>query len=473
MAICKHYGFPSLFITFTCNPTWPEITRYVKKKGLNANDRPDIISRIFKIKLDSLMFDLTEKQLLGKTIAAMYTVEFQKKGLPHAHILLFMDKKSKLPTSDEINNIICAEIPDKEDKPELYEIIKYSMIHGPCGAANKNSPCMVDGKCSKMYLKSHAELTRVGKDGYPIYRRRRTTRYIEKGGFNCDNRYVVPYNEKLCLQYKAHINVEWCNQTGSVKYLFKYINKGPDLVAVVVKPVDKSEANTTTNVCNSTQNQIKKNEIKYYFDCRYVSAAEAIWRIYKFPRQFRTTPVQKLSFHIEGKKPCYFKKDDDIEEVLEKSVNEDSQLTGWFYLNQVNPDANQYLYLEIPAHFTWQGKQKQWKERKRGFSLGRINYVPHCLEAKYFMRILLNIVRGPKSFEDIKTYRGVVYKTYKDACFARDSLSRPEHVWEKTWIHLSEDIETNKRNEYNNTDLNLSDADKRNYALIEIEKLML
>jgi len=69
MAICKHYGFPDLFITFTCNPKWPEITRYVKERGLTAEDRPDIVVRIFKIKLDSLMHDLTEKKMLGKTVA--------------------------------------------------------------------------------------------------------------------------------------------------------------------------------------------------------------------------------------------------------------------------------------------------------------------------------------------------------------------------------------------------------------------
>jgi len=72
MAICKHYGFPDHFITFTCNPKWPEITRYCDNRGLNPEDRPDIIARIFKIKLDSLMNDLTVKKMLGKTVACKY-----------------------------------------------------------------------------------------------------------------------------------------------------------------------------------------------------------------------------------------------------------------------------------------------------------------------------------------------------------------------------------------------------------------
>ena len=56
MAICREYGHPDLFITFTCNVKWPEIIReFEKKQGYKPEDRPDIISRIFKIKLDHMI----------------------------------------------------------------------------------------------------------------------------------------------------------------------------------------------------------------------------------------------------------------------------------------------------------------------------------------------------------------------------------------------------------------------------------
>jgi hypothetical protein len=48
MAIVRHYGFPDLFVTFTCNPNWPEIVRELKP-GQTASDRPDLVSRVFNL----------------------------------------------------------------------------------------------------------------------------------------------------------------------------------------------------------------------------------------------------------------------------------------------------------------------------------------------------------------------------------------------------------------------------------------
>ncbi|KAM3202438.1 hypothetical protein P3L10_030062 [Capsicum annuum] len=86
MAICKWAGYPDLFITFTCNPKWPEIQRFVISKGLNPEDRPNILSRVFKIKLDHLIKNLRGNKFFEEVKSVIYTIEFQKRGLPHAHI---------------------------------------------------------------------------------------------------------------------------------------------------------------------------------------------------------------------------------------------------------------------------------------------------------------------------------------------------------------------------------------------------
>ena len=66
MAICNWAGYPDLFLTFTCNPNWVEITRFVSKHGLQAQDCPQILSRVFNVKLDHLMKDLKEGVFFGK-----------------------------------------------------------------------------------------------------------------------------------------------------------------------------------------------------------------------------------------------------------------------------------------------------------------------------------------------------------------------------------------------------------------------
>jgi len=72
MAICGHVGFPDLFLTFTCNPKWPEISRILKTSKLSPSDRPYIIARVFRIKFDQLLSDLTKKHILGRVIACKY-----------------------------------------------------------------------------------------------------------------------------------------------------------------------------------------------------------------------------------------------------------------------------------------------------------------------------------------------------------------------------------------------------------------
>jgi len=108
------------------------------------------------------------------------------------------------------------------------------MVHGPCGILQSKSPCMKEGKCSRFYPKMFQPQTILDSNGYPVYRRRNDGRTISKNGVIIDNIYIVPYNAKLLRKYQAHINIEWCDQNNSIKYLFKYINKGYDRVAAIV-----------------------------------------------------------------------------------------------------------------------------------------------------------------------------------------------------------------------------------------------
>ncbi len=88
---------------------------------------------------------------LGKCIIGEKNVyEWQKWGLPHAHILFWLEKKIR---HNQIDEIICAEIPNKDIDSILYEIITKQMVHGPCVILNPNSPYMKNSKCIKLFPK--------------------------------------------------------------------------------------------------------------------------------------------------------------------------------------------------------------------------------------------------------------------------------------------------------------------------------
>ena len=164
MTYVRHYGRPDLFVTFTCNPQWSEI-RDLLMPGQSSIDRHDITARVFKQKLKALMDFIVKEHVFGETRCWMYSVEWQKRGLPHAHILIWLIVKIR---PNEIDDVICAENPDSQADPDLHAVITGNMIHGPCGVFNMNSPCMIDGKRTLL-----AE-TITGDDGYPQYRRRST-----------------------------------------------------------------------------------------------------------------------------------------------------------------------------------------------------------------------------------------------------------------------------------------------------------
>nr|KAJ0223883.1 hypothetical protein LSAT_V11C200056990 [Lactuca sativa] len=373
-----------------------------------------------------------------------------------SYICLFMHSDYKLPTIEHIDRVISAEIPNKDDDPELYALVSEFIMHGPCGSDNPKFPCMIDNKCSKNSPKTFTEHTSVDENGYPIYRRRNDGSFVEKSGVKLDNRSVVPYHKLLLKRYQAHINVDWCNQGGSIKYLFKYINKGPDRATVAVVPNN-----------NADDKDDVVDEIKNYYDCRYLSACEASWCIFKFDVHFRTPYVLRLPFHLPGQQNVVYGADDDIEDVLNKQCVSSSMFLAWMECNKHNKEARKLSYVEFPTKFIWKLKERCWKPREKGFSIGRIHIVSPNVGEAYFLRILLNKVKGPKCFVDIRTVNGHVCATFREACYAlglleddreyidaieeashsgsryylrylfatmlkSNSLSRPYFVWEKT-----------------------------------------
>jgi hypothetical protein len=150
MAICSRFGNgkADIFTTMTCNPKWKEIADNLLP-GQTASDRPDLVAKVFQLKLKEYIHDISTKHVLGKCLAYIYSIEFQKRGLPHAHMLVILAEEDKITTADHVDDVVCAEIPDPVTHPRLHAIVMKNMIHGPCGKLNPTCICMEDGKCKK------------------------------------------------------------------------------------------------------------------------------------------------------------------------------------------------------------------------------------------------------------------------------------------------------------------------------------
>ncbi|OBZ80909.1 hypothetical protein A0J61_11043, partial [Choanephora cucurbitarum] len=72
----------------------------------------------------------------------------------------------------------------------------------------------------------------------------------------------------------------------------------------------------------------------------------------------------------------------------------------------------------FPTYFTWKKNERKWQARKKGFAVGRMYYCTPTAGERFFLRLLLIVVRGPTSFQDLRTVNSVVFDTFREACQA-------------------------------------------------------
>ncbi|XP_074336540.1 uncharacterized protein LOC141673679 [Apium graveolens] len=473
LAVCRHVGHPNIFLTMTTNPLWDEIQRMMEfLPGCHYSNSPDIISRVFCLKLDQLTHDIKKKSYFGKCIGIMYVVEFQKRGLPHVHMLIWLDAASKVYLKKNVDKFVSAEIPDPIKDPVGYESVKMFMMHGPCGLQNLKSPCMKGFKCTRFFPKKYCPRTTFDESGFPIYKRRRQNITIKKGKAELDNQWVVPYNRDLLGHDIATVKITGKKRKSSHKK--------------VDEPID---------------------EINAYFDGHYVCGAEAAYRIFGFPIHHRTLSVERLPFHLPDQKNCTFRADGSLQEVAEKEKQRLSKLEAFFVLNKTDSNARKFTYDEIPQHYVWNDTARSWKKRQRGLQIGRLSYCDHSSGEVWYLRILITKVRGPTSFEELRTINGVCFSSFKDACKEYGLLDHDKewhevikqcstgglpprirqlfvhiivnckvtdlgHLWKCHWGKMIDDILLKRRNKTHDPKLELTEMQLQFYALAEIDDLL-
>ena len=123
MAIACYFCKVDIFLTMTTNPRWKEIDDELLP-GQTAYDHPDLVAHVFEMKKDALIDYVYKHGIFGRAVAYVYTIEFQKRGLPHIHLLIFLKEPYKLLTPEAINSCIWAHWPDPNTQPLLFKTVK-------------------------------------------------------------------------------------------------------------------------------------------------------------------------------------------------------------------------------------------------------------------------------------------------------------------------------------------------------------
>ncbi|XP_074356265.1 uncharacterized protein LOC141695964 [Apium graveolens] len=452
LAICRTIDHPSLFLTMTCNTQWPEIKIMMKFfPGVDVADKLDVSARVFKLKLDQLLDLFKNKNYFGKCIGVMHVIEFQKRGLPHCHMLIWLHPRGRQQNIDDINQLISTEIPDKNHNPIGFNVVNSHMIHGHMEKITptllawlraivvaiflKGVDFFIYGICIGICLISLFNAHTFFDDcGFPVYRRRHTGLTVTKKGVELDNQYVVPYNRDLLVRFHCHINLEVCN---------------------------------------------------------------------KFDIHHRFPTVERLSVHLEGEKSVSFEQHENLQDVAEKAKKRFSKLEGWFQANKNIPEARQFTYHQFPHNFTWKQDQNMWKIRERGTVFGRLSDVHASSGETFYLHMILMHIKGATSFKDLRTVNGIMYNTYNEACDAlgllkddkqwdvamtensnhampfqmrqlfvfilsNNQVTDPLKLWQQHWKAMVNDVLYSRRKISGNVNLQLSESDIQNITLIAL-----
>ncbi|KAK6764076.1 hypothetical protein RB195_024415 [Necator americanus] len=210
-------------------------------------------------------------------------------------MLLIIKQVWNAQTVADVDNVVCAEISDREGEPEAYEAVTMYMMHIKCGADDPQSPCIRDERCANRFSKQIRESTSMETDSYQWYRRRnRTIRIVEINGRVYSDEWFVPTNLYLLMKFNCHVNVKICGTISAVKYLYKYIYKGSDRARITIESDSDGSGNQVVD------------EIKQHLSTRYVCSPQALHKVFGYAMQEKSHTVCRLVVHLTVYQTVHF-----------------------------------------------------------------------------------------------------------------------------------------------------------------------
>ncbi|PZC74948.1 hypothetical protein B5X24_HaOG206881 [Helicoverpa armigera] len=239
IAMVRTLGPPTWFLTFSCNDlNWPEMIKALLiADGRDINDaecltfperlelvqkHPVVIARQFTIRVNALMRLLKHNHdcLEGPIEDYWYRVEFQNRGSPHLHMLVWCNNVPEFSTPqgiEVIEKVVSCSLSPND--PVLRKLVEDLQIHKHTQTCKKNRQ---DNGCRFGFPKPASDNTVcLGPD-----------EALANNGRFCllkrtsDESMVNNYNVILLGIWKANIDIQPCGSYSAVAYyVAKYASK--------------------------------------------------------------------------------------------------------------------------------------------------------------------------------------------------------------------------------------------------------
>ena len=403
------YGPPTFFLTITMNPYWVELRSLSRNKSIYSDSA--IISLVFRQKLKTIINFINTRKIFGEVKAYVWRIEYQKRGLPHAHILFWTDfDTSNLQDVDKIENVryplVSPFLNDTLMINDLTELINMYQIH------SHSSRCKTkEGKCQFNYPQPISEKTKIVNH-----------RYIFARGEN--EVMIVPHNPILLTYLRSHHCLEIISSDQCIGYILKYCTKNSDFSKIDMKPV---------RLFNKEVDK-KSNPLEHFVASRIASGPECFSCICSFWRYHVSKTIVIIKFHLEGKKIIYTTSNKDYDPSKNLSM-----LEHYF----ARPIDEQFDNLKIEEYYS----NYMLTTEKNGLTFVENNENPRNVKKRdepvvailssnaydpemYALRLLLKNVAA-RSFSELRTYNDTVYGSFSDCAHVRGLLTGSNNEAEK------------------------------------------
>jgi hypothetical protein len=479
--VVSQKGSSHIFATLTTNKSWPEFEEVVWPDS-DVFDMPAIVAEVFHARLQAFLHNLRHGKYFGndKTVFIVRVIEYQERGLPHAHIVIRLEKAAETiqlnfqdlmeayealppeeqsttpaPTMDDaaalwVDQHISAEMPDDprlpecqgkygdEDSREFQDALRLFLgiqkfhIHKHSGPGLVNGCLDKNGKCKKGFMKTVIrEKTTFSKEGFPEYKRR-----------NVADLNVVPYNREIFLDWDGHCNIEFSGLTYTILYLYKYLFKGPSKVQLSFTAPPATRPGVLP--------LHPRDEIGRYIRGRRLCSMDAMWRLLGFSNYPASEPAV---IGVKVRPPDFVRNYDQKELLLHIVVYFNRPI------DQDGPNLRSLLFSELFQNYrvvrevptlAWQ--QKHNADPRAFFHLSvldghykkpvylikrdpkipvlcRLHTVAFSSGDLWFARLLLKLFPF-LSFTDMKTFEGKEYDSFQEAAIARGITSDAQETLE-------------------------------------------